>query len=336
MWAVAGLLCTGVGLNVISQLVSDAGFAHTSAHIVPWVKFASTLAAAAAARARAPPYATTTRQRRLMLLIGALDAAAYAAFCVGFAAVGAAAANVLLAGASQLATALASRFVLGRRLGRAQLAALALVLAGLALRAAPAPGGASALGAVDPAGAALVLGAGLLYAALGVAYEMLVRASAGAAPPHAVVLWSTARVGFVGATAFQLLHTLPRWEALVAAPARAAGATPASVLPLLLLFGAAFNVHMWVQSRVFKAEGALAVSLVTAARGAALTGVSAALFCSPAAPRHCATPRAVAAAAVTALGGAVWVLAGGGKLPGKPADTAAAAGAAAEEKKKEL
>ena len=75
-------LCSGVVLNMVSQLITDTRFSDPSAHIVPFVKFGATLVGAALRR---PPRATASReQARLMAAIGLLDASAYTVYCLGF------------------------------------------------------------------------------------------------------------------------------------------------------------------------------------------------------------------------------------------------------------
>lgn len=138
--------------------------------------------------------------------------------------------------------------------------------------------------------------------------------------------------GFLASAAYQALYTLPNWDRLVAQRMAASGTSPRYLVALLALFGALFNLHMLVQAAVFKTEGAIGVGLVNAVRGAVITVTVAALFCSPARPHLCLTPQTILSAAITTVGGAVYVLAGSGQQPPQPAK-AAAHGAAAEDKK---
>lgn len=129
------------------------------------------------------------------------------------------------------------------------------------------------------------------------------------APKHQpVVPLDTCAAGFAASSAYQALYTAPRWEALVGSRLAARGMAPRDALPLLALFAAAFNVHQYAQGLVFKSEGAVSVGLVNAVRGAVITVVGAWAFCSPAKPSQCLTLQSGAAAAVTTLGGVVWVL----------------------------
>jgi len=116
--------------------------------------------------------------------------------------------------------------------------------------------------------------------------------------------------GVTGATVYQLVYTLPRWGPLVAAPSAASGATARVVVPLLVVFAALFNLHMFAQTLVFKSDGAMGVGLVNAVRGAIITALAAAIFCSPVRPWLCITRQSGLSAVVTALGGVGWVVAG--------------------------
>lgn len=123
-----------------------------------------------------------------MGIIGALDASAYTVYCVGFAALGATQANLLLSGLGQMLTATFTRTVLRKRLTNGQLGGILFVFLGLAVRAAPpsyfasgssggssSAGGLLALNREQAMGAACVALAALLY-------SLLVRWGRGAAP----------------------------------------------------------------------------------------------------------------------------------------------------------
>lgn len=129
----------------------------------------------------------------------------------GFFACGATLANLLLSGVGQVLTAALTRWVLRRRLTTGQLAGIAFVSLGLAVRAAPAayfelgaarpaapaaagPAAAPALSQEQLTGAALVSLAALLYSLLGVAYEKLLKGSE-APPPNAEIMWSVSILG---------------------------------------------------------------------------------------------------------------------------------------------
>lgn len=46
---------------------------------------------------------------------------------------------------------------------------------------------------------------------------------------------------------YQLCYTLPRWHTLVSAHLAAGGTSAAQALALLVLFGAAYNIHSYAQ-----------------------------------------------------------------------------------------
>lgn len=87
---------------------------------------------------------------------------------------------------------------------------------------------------------------------------------------------------------------------------------------MLLVFGAMFNVHIFAQGLVFKAEGAMGVSLVNALRSATVALASQALFCSSARPWLCMTRQSSASVAITTLGGLIWVAFGQPKAEPPP------------------
>ncbi len=114
--------------------------------------------------------------------------------------------------------------------------------------------------------------------------------------------------GFLLATGYQLLYTLPRFDTLVRQPMAANRVALGELLPLLLGFAAMFNLHMLAQGLVFRSDGAIGVGVVNSVRGAVLTVVTSALFCTPQHPWLCLTTLSGMSAAVTTLGGVVWVL----------------------------
>ena len=150
--------------------------------------------------------------------------------------------------------------------------------------------------------------------------------------PLLPLVWLPPPPGFLASAAYQALYTLPNWDRLVGrhlAATAAAGRSPAYVAGLLAVFGGLFNLHMLVQAAVFKSEGAVGVGLVNAVRGAAITLVVAALFCDAERQHLCLTRQTLASAAVTTIGGAIYVLAGGQRRPlSKPRVAAAEAGPA--------
>lgn len=324
------LLLTGVTLNLYSQQLNDLKIALPEAHLFPTVKFIASLVFATFAKWRGPPslIPPNPRQRRLMTLIGVLDAAAYLCFCIGFTHTGTTLANLVLAAAGQLFTALATRFILRKHLSRGQLAAIACVGLGLAIRALPASifisssssklkataAGASSThsssGVGSVWGVAFIVFSALLYSGLGIAYEALMAANNGKAPAYPDILWHISIVGATGAIGYQIVYVAPRWSTLVGIPMEATKLSITQIVKKLLLFGGLFNLHMFTQSRVLKSEGALGVSLVNSVRGAVIAVLVGLLMCSAEKPGLCLTLQSGLSAAVTTIGGLAWVLAG--------------------------
>ena len=355
------LLITGITVNLYAQQLSDLKFAKPEAHILPTVKFIASVLFAALGKWQSPAVAVqpTPRQRRLMTLMGTLDAVAYVCFCLGFTRCGATLTSLVLAGSSQVFTALASRFVLKKQLSMGQTAAILLVVLGLGIRALPpslfvGPKTQKPISSQQSSaaelwdGVALIGVAAVLYSALGVCYETLLSpervggeeevsenesAIEVPPPPYSEILWNISIIGATGSLGYQFLVVYPNIEKLVLTPMAMAGLTFQPLAARLVACGVLFNVHMFAQSRVFKSQGALGVSLVNAVRGALLAVIIGAVFCTPAKPELCLTVQSGAAALVTTVGGLIWTLAGAkqtknGKLEAVDDDT----GSSGEEK----
>lgn len=148
---------------------------------------------------------------------------AYGAICLGYARVGSALASVVHSAFSQICTAVMRSLILRRHLPPLQLAAVAVVVAGLLLRGlapelklvqlvAAAVGGGSG-GATDNSG--LWLGIGLVaasalgYSLLGVVYEWLVMLE-GPGMSHTALSLRTSVIGLVALSTYQVVYTLPR------------------------------------------------------------------------------------------------------------------------------
>jgi drug/metabolite transporter (DMT)-like permease len=327
-------LLIGVSLNLYAQHLTDLKFAKPEAHLMPCVKFFASFIFAAFGKWRSPPVAVppNPNQRRLMGLIGVLDAAAYISFCVGFSYCGTSLSNLVLAAAGQLFTALATRFVLKKHLSFGQIAAIGCVALGLLIRALPASYFSTASTSSNSSssfslenvsnlgnynkdnlyGIGFVLVAAIFYSALGVTYEALMSdsVSGGTPPPYPEILWHISIVGAAGALGYQALVVFPRSQELLWAPMDASGVPYEQIFLYLAGFGALFNVHMFVQSLVFKSQGALGVSLITAVRGAVIVVVAAMLFCSPERKNLCLNKQSGISAIVTTIGGFAWALAG--------------------------
>ncbi|GAB4819412.1 hypothetical protein N2152v2_006458 [Parachlorella kessleri] len=265
-----------------------------------------------------PSTQLTAQQRSWLTIIGVLDVVAYSLFSLAYFSCGAALSTLLLAASAQVLTALSTRFLLKRRLNRGQWLGIETIIAGLALRALPAGGtsvaaakasspSAAALHADQWRGVVMILVAACLYTGVGNLYEKLTSGT-GVPPPHSEVMWHTSKLGFVLSAVYQLFYTLPRFDTAVRQRMAANQVSLGGLLPLLLAFAAMFNLHMFAQSLVFRSGGAIGVGVVNSVRGAVLTVVTSLLFCIPERPWLCMDARSGLSAAVTTLGGLVWVL----------------------------
>ena len=197
---VAVLVLTGSLASLAGQYLSATGHASPASQIFPWARYTSTFLYAAISRLlcgrRAQPL--SARQRKLLTLIGVLDTTAYILFTLGFYACGAATAGVLLAASSQVLTAAASHWVLGKRLNGVQAAAIGTILAGLAVRfggKGTVDAGKSAPLVGQGVGTAALVAAAALYASMGVVYEALHAGDDGPAPTYADISWHNSRLG---------------------------------------------------------------------------------------------------------------------------------------------
>ncbi|KAK9830890.1 hypothetical protein WJX81_001962 [Elliptochloris bilobata] len=230
---------------------------------------------------RPPPL--SRRGRALLLASGCLDVFAYCSQCLGFALCGVALAAAVLPAASQTMTAVLSRVLLGRRLSRQQLLAVVIVNGGLLLRAAaPQPLSAEhnaspkpqllGMGAWQLAGCCALAASAVGHSLLGVLYELLLRERPP--PAYADYMQRTSRIGLAVASMYQVGYTLPRWGQLISTPLNASKVSPAAAAAALAGFGIAYNVHAWVQARVFAREGVVAVGLANAVRGGVVSLVA--------------------------------------------------------------
>jgi len=157
------------------------------------------------------------------------------------------------------------------------------------------------------AGVFFIILAAALYSCLGITYEALM--SSNSPPPYQDILFTTSAIGSLGAVCYQIVWVLPRWDNMIAANLSRTSLTHPKLVFFLVLFGALFNLHMYVQSRVFKSDGAIGVGLVNAVRGAVLVVATSILFCSERSDL-CLTFRSGFSALLTTLGGVAWVLVG--------------------------
>lgn len=262
-------LTTGVLVSVLGQRVASCPDVDPRLHVLPAAKWLSTLVVSVFAHAwdgnvsnRGKPSAhsvpsvlpeSNARHVRLVtLLLGVLDCSAYLLFCMGFARCGAAATAVVLPAMGHVLTAVFSVTLLRNRLSERRWWAVGLVLVGVLGKGWDVDFGGD--GYVREGFGWLAL-ASLCYSSMGVIYEKVVRM--GAPPRHATVtLWSSA-IGAVGWMGYYAL-----WLEEVGFT----GSVGSWGVPLAW-FVAVYNVHVYVQGRTFREDGALGVQLVNAVRG---------------------------------------------------------------------
>lgn len=190
------------GINLCAAPPADK-----STQILPWVKYLATIVPPALQRLKnrtggtAPP-PITQQQRSWLTAIGLLDLVAYTLFSLAYFSCGAALSNLLLAACGQVLTALSTVLFLKQRLTRGQWLGISLIVAGLAMRAAPSGGGGGSNGGVALSreqwvGVGMILGAACLYTAVGLLYERLTKGVAKP-PPHTEVMWHTSKLGRSG------------------------------------------------------------------------------------------------------------------------------------------
>lgn len=338
------LLATGTFVSMVAQSITQRQFLDKTTHVMPWIKASSSFIFALASKlllsnGKQPQQATaTTRQKRILLTIGIFDTTAYTAFTIGFFICGATLATLILAGLSQIFTALATQFITKRTLNRGQMLAVVLICMGFVARGLPAylqytssTNDASATRDFNEQvyGISLVCFAAFLYASIGILYEKFnqsydddaVKREGGkkggtSSPssqlqkqhlPHHEVLWWTSFPGFLATSTYQLIYNWPQIDTLITTVEKS-GTTIEIAGGLLLLFATVFNVHYWVNLLVFKSHGAVAVGVVNAVRGAVIAGVSGVLFCSPSKPKACLTISSAVSAVITSVGGVVYAM----------------------------
>jgi hypothetical protein len=346
-WSLLALLASGALVSMIAQSITQRQFLDKTTHVMPWIKASSSFIFALASKILLtngkPKKKTqpTTRQKRVLLTIGIFDTAAYTAFTIGFFICGATLATLILAGLSQIFTALATQFIIKRTLNRGQMVAVALICLGFVARGLPAylqytnndnnsTNDASAIRDFNEQvyGISLVSFAAFLYASIGVLYEKLNQSygdspkgevrkggkSSSSSPqlqkqhlPHHEILWWTSLPGFLATSTYQLIYNWPQIDTLITT-VEMSGTTIGTAGGLLLLFAAVFNVHYWVNLLVFRSHGAVAVGVVNAVRGAVIAGASGVLFCSPSKPKACLTTSSAVSAVITSAGGVVYAM----------------------------
>ncbi|KAK9814780.1 hypothetical protein WJX72_011390 [[Myrmecia] bisecta] len=204
-----------------------------------------------------------------------------------------------------------AKLVLGRKLSAQQLAAVVLVNAGLLIRAlAPntsKAGTAGVFGATSHRhllGGGAILAASIGYSLMGVLYDMLMRLDG--APPYSEITNKTAKIGLGACLLYQIAFVAPRWSSLVTEVLAAHHVTLQFAALALAGVGAVFSMHNYWQAEVIRAQGAVALGIANAIRGALVTFLAGMFFCTPDAPWQCSTGWTHLSALVVTVGAVLW------------------------------
>jgi len=310
-------LLTGVLVSVLGQKITNARMFLFRAHLIPAVKFMSTLVVGMISGAgRKTSHKVSAKQKRLMVGMGLLDTMAYALFCVGFGYCGSDATALMLPAMGQVLTAFFSLVLLKKAVPGKRQIAVCLVFVGVVVKAMDAENGRSLGIFADETsfkvGLLYLMGASLCYSMLGVFYELLVMSGTKEfpAPPHAHVMLYSSIIGSFSSILFQIVYVVPRWDELIGRPLAASGVHPLGCMLWLVLFGMSYQVHSYAQGLTFQSDGALGVQLVNAVRGSVTNVVASLAFC-----RHtiseCLSVASMCSGILTATGGVLWTLASG-------------------------
>lgn len=308
-------LLTGVLVSVLGQKITNARMFLFRAHLIPVVKFMSTLLVGMASGGGSMMrHKVSARQRRLMVGMGLLDTMAYAFFCVGFGYCGSDATALILPAMGQILTAFFSLVLLKKKIPCMRQIAVCLVFVGVVVKAVDAEKGRSlgifADGTYFQIGLAYLVGASLCYSLLGVFYELLVMSGTKEfpVPPHTHIMLHSSVIGSFLSIIFQIGYVFPRWDELIGRPLAASGVHPIGCILWLVSFGMSYQVHSYAQGLTFKSDGALGVQLVNAVRGSVTNVVASLAFC-----RHeiseCLSVASICSGMLTATGGILWTLA---------------------------
>lgn len=326
-------LMTGVLVSVMGQRITSARMFLFQAHVIPAVKFVSTLVVGLLSssgligrcRGRVEHTAkavdvpeTSVGQKRLMIGMGVLDTAAYILFCLGFGYCGADATAVMLPAMGQILTALFSIVLLQKQVPRGRQAAVCIVFVGVLTKAWDVERGGSSLALFSSnqgsfrIGVAYLFGASLCYSMLGVLYEFLVMSGTRACPvpSHAHIMLYSSIIGSASIAVFQIMYVFPRWEELISRPLAASGASPLGCVMWLLAFGMMYQMHSYAQGLTFQSDGALGVQLVNAVRGSVTNIVASIAFCTDN-NAVCLSTASMCSGVLTTTGGILWTLAAG-------------------------
>lgn len=304
---------TGVVISLWSQRITNLRFFSYEAHVLPWVKFTSSLCTGVLMGRGVGLFRherVTRRQRTLMVVMGLLETTAYVFFCLGFGFCGAGTTAVILPALGQILTAASTRFLLSKRLPMMKYAAVICVTVGILSKAWD----------VDMLGAGTECLRGMLclvvaatcYSLLGVSYEALVSTKGTPVPSHSHIMLHSSIIGTVLSSAYEVIYVFPRWNELIQQPLESSGVPASHAILMVAVFGAMYNVHTFAQGLVFQSDGALGVGLANAVRGSIINVAASLLFCPSHAHRiqDCLSVTSLLSGLMATTGGVMWTLSG--------------------------
>lgn len=306
-------LGTGVIISLWSQRITNLRFFSFEAHVLPWVKFTSSLCTGLLMGRGGGLFRherVTRRQRILMVAMGVLETTAYVFFCLGFGFCGAGTTAVILPALGQILTAVSTRFLLSKRLPMMKYVAVMCVTVGILSKAWDVDmlGG----GAECVQGMLCLVVAATCYSLLGVTYEALVSTNGTPVPSHAHIMLHSSIIGTVLSSAYQVMYVFPRWNDLIQQPLESSGVAASHAVMMVAVFGAMYNVHTFAQGLVFQSDGALGVGLANAVRGSIINIAASLLFC-PTRAHHiqdCLSVTSLLSGLMATTGGVIWTLSG--------------------------
>lgn len=306
-------LGTGVVISLWSQRITNLRFFSFEAHVLPWVKFTSSLCTGLLMGRGVGLFRhdrVTRRQRTLMVVMGLLETTAYVFFCLGFGFCGAGTTAVILPALGQILTAASTRFLLSKRLPMMKYAAVLCVTVGILSKAWDVDmlgGGAECL-----QGMLCLVVAATCYSLLGVSYEALVSTKGAPVPSHSHIMLHSSIIGTVLSSAYEVIYVFPRWNELIQQPLESSGVPASHAILMVAVFGAMYNVHTFAQGLVFQSDGALGVGLANAVRGSIINIAASLLFCPSHAHRiqDCLSVTSLLSGLMATTGGVMWTLSG--------------------------
>ena len=160
---------------------------------------------------------------------------------------------------------------------------------------------------------------------MGVVYESIIRH--GSAPQHATITLYSSSIGTLSYLAYVCLYLLPhrRWNGngmlTVIWTSWPLSSWPLPAWALWLgAFAVLYNVHVYVQGKTFRSDGALGVQLVNAVRGCTTNLV---FFLLGERWRRGSGTIGVVSGVLAGVGGVLWIEEGESKAPEKNTSTTA-------------